>query len=328
MTFYYKNVYLNETALITGPYEKKGPLVHYFDKSYDDFYFGAKTWEQAESKIIEESVDLLLLKANKIKSDIDLHFGSDLLNQLVANNYAASSMKIPYIGIYSACASSVGELILASNMIENKQIKRCICTSSSHNNGAEKQYRYPVEYGGPKRKTTTFTVTGAACALLSSEKSNIRVESGTIGIVQDLGVTDVYHMGAAMAPAAADTLYRHLKDTKRDISYYDYILTGDLGKYGKEILKEYMKMEYNIELKNYDDAACMIYADTKEAYAGGSGVACLPLVGYGYILSKMKKKNFKRVLFIATGALMNPSMTNQKLSIPSIAHLISLEVTE
>ena len=326
MTFYYKNVYLNETALITVPYEKKGPLVHYFDKSYDDFHFNTKTWEQAEQKIVEEAVDLLLLKSKKTKYDIDLHFGSDLSNQLASNNYAASNIKIPYIGIYSACASSVGELILASNMIESGQIKSCICTSSCHNNGAEKQFRYPVEYGGPKRKTTTFTVTGSAAALLSNQKSNIKIESSTIGTVQDLGVKDVYHMGAVMAPAAADTLYKHLKDTKRDISYYDYILTGDLGMYGKEILKDYMKIEYGIELKNYDDAACMIYADTKEAYAGGSGVACLPLVGYGYILSKMRMKDYKKVLFIATGALMNTSMTNQKLSIPSIAHLISLEV--
>ena len=326
MTFEYKNVYINETAIITGPYEKKGPLVNYFDKSYDDFYFGTKTWEQAEQKLIEEAVDLLFSKSKKTKFNIDLHISGDLLNQLVASNYAASNLKLPYFGIYSACATSMEGLILGANMIEGHQIKNCICTTSSHNNGAEKQFRYPVEYGGPKRKTTTFTVTGSAAALLSSEKAMIKIDSGTVGTVQDLGVKDVYHMGAVMAPAAANTIYQHLKDLKRDISYYDFVLTGDLGIYGKQILKEYMQMEYGIELKNYDDAACMIYADTKEAYAGGSGPACLPLVGYGYILEKLKRKEYKRVLFVATGALMNTSMVNQKLSIPSIAHAISLEV--
>ena len=324
MTFKYNNVYINDTITISGPYEKKGPLGNYFDKSYNEFYFGTKSWEEAESKLIEESIDLLIKKTNKIP---ELMISGDLLNQIVSSNYAASKIGIPYLGIYSACASSVEGLIIGSNLIESKQIENCVCSVSSHNNAAEKQFRYPVEYGGVKPKTTTFTTTGGCSAFLSSEKNGIKIESSTIGKVVDLGVTDVYNMGAVMTPACADTLYTHLKETKRDISYYDLILSGDLGRYGKDIMKDYMKEEYNIELNNYDDSACMIFdINNQDVYAGGSGPACLPLVTYGYIFDKMKKKELKKVLLLATGALMSTTMVNEKETIPAICHAISLEV--
>lgn len=329
MTFKYKNVYINETSTITGPYEKNGPISTYFDKSFNDFYLGKKTWEQAESKLIEESVDMLLGKIGTTRFDIDLFISGDLLNQIAASNYAASNLKIPYLGVYNACATSVEGLIIGANMIEAKQINNCICTVSSHNNAAEKQFRYPVEYGGPKPKTTTFTTTGSASAYLTSNKKGIKVESATVGIVTDLGIKDVYHMGAVMAPACADTIYKHLMETKRDISYYDLILSGDLGIYGKDILTEYMEREYGIKLKNYNDTATMIYDLKRQpVYAGGSGPACAPLVTYSYIFDKMQKKEIKKVLLVATGALMSPTMVNEKLSIPSIAHAISLEVIE
>jgi Stage V sporulation protein AD (SpoVAD). len=327
MTTKYNKVYINETATVTGPYEKEGPLGKYFDKSYKDLYFGEKTWEQAEVKLIIDSVDLVLNKVNKIKTDIDLHISGDLLNQITASSYASSSLKIPFLGIYSACASSVEGLILASNMIEANQIKNSLVTVSSHNNAAEKQFRYPVEYGGPKKKTTTFTTTGGASAYLSKEKEGIKVESSTIGTVTDMGITDAYHMGAVMAPAAAHTIHKHLKDMKRDIDYYDLVLTGDLGRYGKDILKEFMYTEYGIKLTKYEDAATMIFDSNNEnTYAGGSGPACAPLVTYSYIFKKMKKGEYKKVLLVATGALHSVSMVNQKLSIPAIAHAISLEV--
>lgn len=327
MTFKYNNVYINETSTITGPYENKGPLSKYYDKSYEDFYFGAKTFEQAESKILEESVDLLLTKIGKTRFDIDIQFSGDLLNQIVATNYAARNLAIPLVGIYGACSTSCLGIILASCMLDAKQIKNAIVSVSSHNNASEKQYRQPVEYGGPKRKTATFTVTGGASCYLSNNKSNIKVESGTIGKVIDLGVDDALNMGAVMAPAAADVINKHLNDTGRSIDYYDLVLTGDLGRYGKDILREYMKTEYNIELKNYDDSACMIYnLDDQPVYAGGSGPACLPLVTYGYILNKMQEGKYKKVLLVATGALLSPTMTNEKFGIPAIAHAVSLEV--
>lgn len=326
MTFKYNNVYINETGTVTGPYESNGPLSKYFDKSYQDFYFGQNTWEQAESKLIEESVDIALTKLGKTKFDIDVHISGDLLNQIVSTNYASASIGIPLIGIYGACSTSVLGLIIGANMVESKQIKNCLCSVSSHNNAAEKQFRYPVEYGGPKPKTTTFTTTGGATAYLSYDKKGIKIESATLGSVVDLGVTDVFNMGAVMAPAAAKVIQTHLLETKRQIDYYDLILTGDLGVYGKEILREYIQTEYGITLKNYDDTGVMIFdRNNQSVYAGASGPACAPLVTYGYIFDKMKKKEINRVLLVATGALMSPTMANQKLSIPSIAHAISLE---
>jgi len=326
MTFKYNNVYINETSTVVGPYEHKGPLSKFYDAYYEDLYFKEKTWEQAEIKGIIDSVNILLKKVNKSNKDIDIHIGSDLLNQLVATNYASNKLQIPLIGIYSACASSTLSMMIASNMIESNQIKNAIITSSSHNNGAEKQFRNPVEYGGPKKDYTTFTTTGCASAYLSNEKSDIKVESATIGTVCDMGITDAFNMGAVMAPAAAKVIYDHLNDTKRTIDYYDLILTGDLGKIGKSILKEYIKKEYKINLKNYEDSACMIFdLNNQPVYSGGSGIACLPLVTYSYILDKMKKGKLKKVLLVATGALMNTGMCNQHLSIPSIAHAISLE---
>lgn len=328
MTFKYNNVYIENTTTIAGPYEKSGPIGNYFDKCYDDLYFGTNTWEDAESYILEESVNMLLKKVNKNNKEINLFISGDLLNQTVSSNYAAKNLNIPFMGIYNACATSVLGLIIGSNMVEKQQIDNCICSSSSHNNGAEKQFRYPVEYGGPKPKTTTFTVTGAASSYLSRNKALIKVESSTVGTVCDMGVTDVYHMGAVMAPACACTINAHLKDLGRSIDYYDFVYSGDLGKYGKKILKEYLKKEYDIKLQNYDDTACMILNDKECFYAGGSGPACAPLVTFSYIFEQMKKKKLKKVLLLATGALMSSSMVNEKHTIPSIAHAISLEVCD
>lgn len=329
MTIKYENVFINEVSTITGPYEKKGPLGNLFDKSYDDFYFNQKNWEEAEIYLLEESVKNLIKKISKKNDDINLFISGDLLNQTISSNYVASKINIPFLGIYNACATSVEGLIIGSNMIEGKQINNCICSVSSHNNSAEKQFRYPVEYGGPKPKTTTFTVTGAASAFLSNEKSIIKVESSTIGTVKDMGIDNVYQMGAAMAQDCAETINRYLKETNRDINYYDMIYSGDLGLYGKKILKEYMKEEYNIDLINYDDTATIIYDLNKQpVYSGGSGPTCLPLVAYSYILGKMKRKELKKVLLVATGALMSPTAINEKMTIPSIAHAISLEVVE
>ena len=328
MTSYYNNVFLNMVSTVTGPYEANGPFSKLYDRSYNDFYFGEKSFETAESKLIDDSVDILLNKIGKTRFDIDLHISGDLMNQLVSSNYAASRLGIPFLGVYSACASSVEGLILGSNMVEHKVVNNCICTVSSHNTAAEKQFRYPVEYGGPKPKYTTFTTTGGCCAYLSRDKKGVRIDSSTIGTVTDMGIKDVYNMGGVVACACGDTIYKHLTNTKREVGYYDLILSGDLGIYGKKILIEYMRTEYNIDLKNYNDAACMIFDENQPVYAGGSGPACLPLVAYSYVMDMMKKGKIARVLLVATGALMNPTMVNQKLSIPSIAHAISLEVIQ
>ena len=327
MTFKYNNVYINEVSTITGPKEGEGPLSKFFDKSYSEYYMGSDTWEQAEIKMNTENIDLLLNKSNRSKKDVDIFISGDLLNQIVASSYAASTLNIPYMGIYSACATSTEGIIIASNMIEGGLINNSVVNVSSHNNASEKQFRYPVEYGGPKPVTQTFTVTGSASALISNKKSNIKVESATLGKCIDSGVKNVFDMGSVMAIAAADTIDKHLKDTKREIGYYDLILTGDLGMYGKNLLKDVLKDEYGYDTKNVDDSACMIYDINKQSvYAGGSGPACIALVTYSYISNLMRQGKLNRVLMVATGALMNPTMVNQKLSIPSIAHAVSLEV--
>jgi stage V sporulation protein AD len=330
MTIKYDDIYINEVSTVAGKIESEGPLSKYFDKTYKDYYMGKKTWEQAEMKMIVDGIDLLLNKSNMTKKDINLLISGDLLNQTVVSNYAASTLGINYLGIYNACATSVEGLIIGSNMLSSKYIKNCICTVSSHNLSAEKQFRNPTEYGTPKPKTSTFTSTGACSALLSNLKSEIKIESTTIGKAIDLGVKDNFHMGAAMAPAAAYTIYTHLKDLKREVGYYDLIVTGDLGVYGKEILKDYLKTEYNIILdKNYDDCGCMLYdLDEQEVFAGASGPASSALVTYAYIIEQMKRGKYSKVLLVATGALMSPTTTNQKLTIPSIAHAVSLEVVE
>ena len=324
MTIRFNNVYIGDSVTVVGPYEKSGPLSKYYDKKYNDLSFGCDTWEKAETKMIKTSINILI---RKIKNNhIDLLVSSDLSNQLIASNYASINYNIPYLGVYSACASSVSSILVASNMIENKSIKNAIVTSSSHNNSAEKQYRNPIEYGGPKKCYSTFTTTGCGAIYLTNKKNDIKVDCITIGRTIDKGITDVSNMGAVMAPAAADTLYRHLCDTKRDISYYDLILTGDLGLVGRDILKKYMNRVYSIKLTNYNDCGCMIFDRDDKFYQGGSGVACLPLVAYSYVFKMLKERKIKKVLLIATGALMNTTSCNEKLSIPSISHAISLEV--
>ena len=276
--------------------------------------------------MLGECIDILLQKTKKKINSIDALISGDLLNQIVSSSFNAAKLSIPFIGIYAACSTSTLGLLIAANMIEVGQAKNIITSVSSHNCTSEKQFRQPVEYGGPKPKTATFTVTGGASAYLSNNKSKIKIESGTIGNVIDLGVNDALNMGAVMAPAAAKTIYDHLQDTNRTIDYYDLILTGDLGRYGKDILKDYMEKEYGIELNNLDDSACMIYdIDSQDVYAGGSGPACIPLVTYGYILDKMKKGKLKKVLMVATGSLHSQVTVNLKKSIPAVSHAICLE---
>lgn len=327
MTFYYKNVYLNNTSCVTGPYEKKGPLGEYFDRSYKDLYCGEKSFEKGEIRLVKDSLSILLRKSNMSKENIDLVVGGDLLNQITASTYGSVGIG-DFIGVYGACSSSVLGMIIISNFIESGFINKGISLVSSHNMTSEKQFRYPTEYGAPRPLSSTFTATGSGCCLLSNKKSNIKIESATLGRIIDYEENDPNNMGRVMAPSAIDTLVRHLKDTGRDSNYYDLILTGDLGKYGKDIVKDYMREEYNIDLTNYDDCGCLLYdfEKQKEIHAGGSGPVCSALVVYSYIYELMKKKKLKRVLFLATGALFSPLLLYQKENINSICHAISLEV--
>ena len=327
MTTIYKNVYIKDVATVVGPYEFKGPLSKRFDKHYDDMYFDTDSLESAEIKLMKDSIDLVINKSKIKKDKIDLFIAGDLQNQITSSCYTAASLNIPFLGIYSACATNTEGLSIAANYIESKICKNVLISTSSHNMVSEKQFRNPTEYGAPKPGTATFTATGGASCILTREKGKVRIESSTIGIPQDYGETDPMNMGAVMAPAAANTINKHLSDLNRTIDDYDLILTGDLGLYGKEILKDFMKTEYNIELKNYNDCGVILYdlEKQKDVGAGGSGPVCSPLVVYSDIIKKLEKKELNRVLYVATGALFNPSMVFQKNNIISIAHAISLE---
>lgn len=331
MTYNYKNVYLGDSYTIGGVYESNGPLASYFDKVYNkDFYYGEKSFEKAETRLLKENLLNLLRKTKKAEEDIDLIISGDLQNQIAASNYAIKDYNIPYLGIYSACATIGEAMIIASSFVEGKSAKNVIVSTVSHNTSQEKQFRNPVEYGTPKPDYSTFTATGSASLLITSKKSKIKIESATIGRIIDLGQTDVNNMGAVMAGAAADTIYRHLKDNNRSTDYYDLIVTGDLGKYGKEILKKYIKTKYNIELSNnYNDCGTMLYdIDNQPVLAGGSGPACSALVIFSYILKQMNENKLKKVLIVPTGAIFSPTRFFQKENIPAIAHAVSLEVIE
>ncbi len=328
MTFKFSKVYVNNVSTVGGPYEKKGPLGKKFDKTYDDLYIEEDSWEKAEVKLLEESIDILLNKSKKKKEDIDLIIAGDLLNQISASCYGIEKFKIPFLGIYSACTTSTEGILLAACMIDSSRISNAIVSVSSHNMASEKQFRNPTEYGAPKPMTSTFTTTGGASILLQSIKTKVKVESATIGRICNMDQKDPNNMGAAMAIAAADTIYNHLKDTKRSVNYYDLIITGDLGKYGKKILIEYMKSEYGIDMgDNYNDSGTMIYdMDVqKETLAGGSGPACSPLVNYSHIIPLLEEKKLNKVLIVATGALFSPTFVYQKQPILSISHAVSLE---
>ncbi len=327
MTERLNNVYVKETATVAGFLEKNGMFGDYFDKTYDDFNIDMSL-EKSEVKLSRDAFLLLLDKAFIKCDDVDLIVGGDLLNQISATSYAIEGYNIPYLGVFSACATSMESVIIASRFIESNSVKNAVCLTSSHNLAEEKQFRNPTEYGYTKPKTATFTSTGGASILLTSDKCDVKVTSYTIGKIVNMKQNDPNHMGAVMAPAAGDTIYNHLTDLNLDVSYYDLILTGDLGIYGKEILKDYMMENYNIKLDNYNDCGAMLYdlKKQKEITAGGSGPVCSALVNYGYIFDMLKKRKLKKVLLVTTGALFSPTFLFQNEDILGIAHAVSLEV--
>ena len=328
MTNNYNNVYIKETALVAGKIEAKGPLAMHFDKTYESFYVDKKSLELSEVLMQHDSINILLKKSGLEKDNIDLLIGGDLLNQITATCYGARPYQIPFLGVFAACATTAESMIIAANMIELGRAINAICVSSGHNLVAEKQFCNPVEYGAPKPKTATFTSTGAASIILTNEKTNVKLTSSTIGKIVDLGQKDPNHMGAAMAPACADTIKEHLKNTNTKVEDYDMILSGDLGIYGKKILIDYMKREYNLDIsKNYNDCGVMLYEidKQKQITAGGSGPICNALVNYGYVYDMLKKKTIKKVLLVPTGALFSPTFAYQKQNIMGIAHSVVWE---
>lgn len=324
-TFTFDNVYVASTGTTVGPTEGSGPLKKSFDKCYDNLYCGEKNWELAERKLLSEAIDICLQKKHKTLTEIDLLLAGDLLNQNVTANYVARSKEVPFLGMFSACATSMETTAIGASLIEGGFARQVVCAASSHNATAERQFRYPTEFGGQKPKSATFTVTGAGALLLTNKPSAIKITSATIGKVVDHGIKDPFNMGSAMAPAALDTILAHFQDTKTSIVDYDLIVTGDLSRIGSQILR-HLLAEQQIEVGNhYDDCGVMIFSADQPVFAGGSGCACVAVVTFGHLLKEIEKGNLRKIFVVATGALLSPVMIQQKETIPCIAHGVVFE---
>ena len=314
-------------ASIVGPKEKSGPLSSYFDQCLDDEFWGEKSWESAESKIVKETVNMAISKSGLPIKDIDFCFAGDLLNQCIASSFGLREINTPFIGLFGACSTFVESIIVASSFIDGNFANNCICSASSHFCSAEKQFRFPLELGNQRPPSSQWTVTGSGCAVLTKTGQGPFITGFTPGKIIDMGIKDANNMGAAMAGAAEDTLIRHFKDTGRDPTYYDAIFTGDLGYIGKDILIDLAKSKgYDIK-NNYNDCGVLIFDKEKQdTHSGGSGCGCVASVFSGYIYKKLKEQKYKKILLIATGALMNSTSSQQGESIPGIAHAISIEI--
>ncbi len=315
-----------ETSSIVGPKESQGPLAKYFDQCLDDEFWGEKTWEKAESKIIKENVNSVIAKSGIASTDIDFCFAGDLLNQCISSSFGLREINIPFFGIFGACSTFVESMCLASVFIESGGASNALCATSSHFCSAEKQFRFPLELGNQRPPSSQWTVTGSGAVILTFSGTGPYITCITPGKIVDMGIKDANNMGAAMAPAALDTLITHFRDTGRKPSYYDAIITGDLGYIGKEILTELAETKgYNIK-NNYEDCGVLIFdKENQDTHSGGSGCACIGTVFSGYYFKQLKEKKLNKILLIATGALMNSTSSQQGESIPGIAHAIAIE---
>ena len=319
------NVYLISGYSMVGPLEGKCPLKEYFDYVIQDDTLKEKTFEKSERKLLKNIIVGAIEKAGLNTTDIDFFFGGDLLNQIVSSSYTARELEIPFIGLYSACATMAESLALASIFIDNKLAKNVVAGTCTHFSSAERQYRFPLELGNQRPPTAQWTITGGGASVLSTKPSKIKISAITLGKVVDFGIADVNNMGAAMAPAACDTIKTHIKNLGRKVEDYDFIATGDLGKLGSEILIDLMEREGVILKNNYSDCGCMIYDKTERVFMGGSGAGCSASVLNSYILKKLKTGEFKRVLLVSTGALMSTTSSQQGDTIPGIAHADEFE---
>ncbi|HHY78601.1 MAG TPA: stage V sporulation protein AD [Clostridiales bacterium] len=317
------------SATVGGPLEAEGPLSGDIDILHEDPYIGQDSFEKAEKLMLEEAAMKALEKAGVNRDEVGVFISGDLINQIISSSFAARTIGIPYLGIYGACSSSMEGLIIAASLVDGQKVRYVLTGASSHNNSAERQYRYPNEYGAQKPPTSQWTVTGAGVCLLASEGQGPKVTAATIGRIVDMGITDPFNMGAAMAPAAVDTIETHFKDLGRGPDYYDLIVTGDLGAVGHKIaLDKFKEKGININENIFKDCGMMIYDREKQpqVFAGASGCASSAVTIYGHLLNEMRKGNIKRLLAVATGALHSPLSYQQKESIPGIAHAVAIEM--
>ncbi|MDE5852796.1 MAG: stage V sporulation protein AD [Oscillospiraceae bacterium] len=313
-------------SAVAGDMEQSGPLSGKFDKVFKGDMDGEKSFEKAESKMQLCAAVKAIEKANLKPEDIEIAFAGDLLNQCIGTNYGLRELGIPFAGVYGACSTMAESIVISSVFISSGQVDRAIAVTSSHFCASERQFRFPLEYGGQRPPTAQWTATAAGAIVLGKGQSKIKIKSVGVGRIIDYNIKDMNNMGAAMAPAAVDTIVRFLEDTNTTPKDYDLILTGDLGQVGSSILSELMKMEgYPLEGRHSDCGMLLFDRKKQDVHAGGSGCGCSAAVLCADVLDRMNKGNPKKVLFIATGALMSPTSNQQGESIPGVAHLVLLE---
>ena len=322
----FDNVFVKSKAVVTGPKEFEGPIGKYFDYSFKDLYCNEDTWEKAEMRMMKLAF-LKALEKESIKQDeIDYIVGGDLNNQIAITSYTFKNMFIPIFGVFAACSTFTESISLASILISSNLAKNVVAITSSHNATSERQFRYPTEYGGQKPTSMTSTATSSGAIVLTNDKTNIRISRITTGKIIDVGECDAQDMGRCMAPAAAVTLLDHLSDFNITVDEYDLILTGDLSKFGKEVFRKCLEVKEIDVSRNHDDAGVLLYDINKQdVFAGGSGCGCVTAVTLSYVLNQLETKKYKKVLVLATGALLNPVMTAQKMTVPCISHAVCFE---
>lgn len=314
------------SAAVAGPKEGKGVLKDDYDAIYSDLYAGQDTWERAERKMLEDAVELSIHKSGYKQQDMELYIAGDLLNQNISAGFSARTLQLPFFGIFGACSSSMESVTLGAMLIDGGFMDVLVAACGSHNCSAEKQFRYPTEYGGQKPDMAGWTATGAGSVVLGRGQIGPLITHCTVGKVVDMGIKDPFDMGGAMAPAAADTIATHLQDTKRMPDDYDLIVTGDLRVSGYNITKDILRKKNIIMGDNFQDCGLMIYGQEQKDFGGASGCASSAIVTYGHIFRQMQTGKLKRVLVVATGALFNAISYQQGESIPCIAHAVSFEL--
>lgn len=319
-------IQITKSACAVGSAEGKGPIADSFDKVFADDYLGQKTYEAAESMLIKNAIEILLNKADEKIENIDIAILGDLLDQSMASSFAIKDFSVPHISLFSACSASALTLGVGATLIESGAVNKVISAVSSHFCTAERQFRFPLNYGSKRTPNSQRTVTGSGAFLIEKGENFPRIKSVCFGKIKDYDITDANNMGAAMAPAAADTIKQYLSDTGYSPDDFDLILTGDLGLIGSRLVKELLKKD-EIDITGVHDDCGLIIFDTEnpDNAAGGSGCGCSATVFAGHIMQKLQNGELKRVLLCATGALLSPTSTNQGLSIPAIAHLIEVE---
>ena len=312
-------------AAVAGEKEGQGPLGQCFDRVVEDSHFGMDTWEQAESRFQLESVGLALDKAGLTRDDIGVICAGDLINQCIGSAYSMRELAVPFLGLYGACSTMAEGLLIASVMADCGIAEHTAAVTSSHFSTAERQFRFPLSYGGQRTPTAQWTCTASGAVILSREGGTVGVAGGCIGRIADLSVSDINNMGSAMAPAAADTIQRYLAATGTSPADYDFIVTGDLGLVGSPLLVDILlKQGIDISAQHSDCGAMIFDPDTQDTHCGGSGCGCGASVLCGHFLPMLEKGEVRNILFAATGALMSPMSLQQGETIPAISHLVHL----